>query len=148
MPVTWNPEGIAQLLAAGAEFRDNVALTIAANAKPPQDTGFLHASAYISSAENNLFDQIWDNDYYVSSKTGKLSPREHVDAPPPYPEHGVIIGWAAIYAWYVEDTQPFIYPALLEASTAGDKYTYDPRVRTYRERATGRFASLKRIFGG
>jgi hypothetical protein len=27
-----------------------------------------------------------------------------------------VIGWAAIYAWEIEDTQTFIYPALLSVA--------------------------------
>jgi len=119
MPVFWDEAGLAELLTAAAEFRDEKALEIAVSAEPPRDTGFLAASVYIYSAISNTFDGIWPSDYYTSTKTGYLVAREAVDEPPIPPENGVIIGWAAIYAWFVEDDQSFIYNALIGATEGG-----------------------------
>lgn len=148
MPVTWDEAGIEELKNMGIQFVDEKALEIASSAAPPVDTGFLKNSVYLYSARVNMFDQTWASDYYNSPRSGGLAPRQRVDSPEPYPENGVTIGWAAIYAWYIEDTTSFMYQALLGASEAGQRFAFDPRANRHRERSTGRFAAPSTVFGG
>lgn len=117
MPVTWDEAGIEQLKQLAGEFIDTKALEIGAAADPPVDTGFLRNSVYLISSRMNSFDQIWESDYYTSTKGHGLVPRERVDSPEPPPdEYGAVVGWAATYAWWLEDMQPFIYPAVLSVA--------------------------------
>lgn len=131
MPVTWDEAGIEQLKQIAGEFIDSKALEIAAAADPPSDTGFLGNSAYIISSRVNMFDQTWESDYYPSTKGHGLVVRERVDAPEPPPDqYGAVVGWAAIYAWWVEDQQPYIYSAVLSAAEGGENAIQGPATST------------------
>lgn len=132
MPVTWDDAGIEQIKQLAGEFIDAKALEIGAAADPPVDTGFLRASVYIYSSRANSFDGTWESDYYTSTKGHGLVARQRVDSPETPPdEYSAIVGWAANYAWWVEDLQPFIYPALLSvAERPGTNATQGPATLT------------------
>ena len=110
------PEGIEGLYAAIAEFADAIGQQIIDAAVPPVDTGFLEASAYVLSQTTNTFDRTWESGAYMSSKGFGLQQRERVAYPVVGGDRVVIVGWSAIYAWYLEDSQPFMYPALLSVA--------------------------------
>lgn len=110
-----DPDFMEQILAEARKTLDETAQRIADNASPPVDTGFLQNSVYVNSARFNTFDRTWTSGTYG----GKRGPqqRERVNTPVPYTDENMaIVGWAAIYAWYIEDSQPFAYPALLQAT--------------------------------
>jgi hypothetical protein len=120
--VTRDEEGIEEIRQLGGAFVDEKALEVAASAAPPVDTGFLRASAYVYSNRQDSFDATWPSDYYTSTKTGYLRARERAGAPQhPADEYGAVAGWAAVYAWWVEDAQPFIYAALMGMAGAEDR---------------------------
>lgn len=119
---TWNEEGVEEIKQTGGEFVDEKALEVAASAMPPVDTGFLQASAYVHSSRQSTFDATWPSDYYTSTKTGHLRARERAEAPEqPSDQYGAVAGWAAVYAWFIEEEQPFIYPALMGMAGAEDR---------------------------
>lgn len=112
-----DPNAMDQLLEGARKVLDETALRIAEGATPPRDTGFLQNSAYVNSARVNTFDRTWRSGVY-GSKRGQQA-RQRVNAPVPYSGPNVaIVGWAAIYAWYVEDSQPFAYPSLIRAAVS------------------------------
>jgi hypothetical protein len=120
--VTWHEEAIEEIKQIAGGYIDELALEIGAAATPPVDTGFLRASAYVHSSRQSSFDATWPSDYYSSTKTGGLRARERVGAPEPPPDqYGAIAGWAAVYAWWVEDTQSFIYAALMSMAGTEDR---------------------------
>ena len=99
---------------------DKIALEIIVESKPPIDTGFLDASAYVNSSSGlNTFDETWANGMYLSRKTGRLESRRRVEAPEPPPREGAVAGWAADYAIYVEEMTDFIFEALEESLQPG-----------------------------
>jgi hypothetical protein len=117
MPVQWDEAGIEECKQLAGRFIDEKATEIGAASEPPVDTGFLRASVYVYSSRVNMFDQTWESDYYMSTKGYGLVPRERVDSPEqPADQYGAVVGWAAVYAWWVEDMQSFIYPALLSVA--------------------------------
>lgn len=112
--VIWNDK---QLLLQVADLSideiDKIALEVIVESRPPIDTGFLDASAYVNSSSGlNTFDETWANGMYLSRKTGRLERRRRVDNPEPPPREGAVAGWAATYAVYVEEFTDFIFNAL------------------------------------
>ncbi len=120
--VIWHQVGLDEIHLSAQQILDNLALEVAAAANPPVDTGFLRNSVYIESDRVSTFDQTWISDYYHSPKQDRLVQRERVDAPERPPDaDSVIVGWAAVYAWYVEDYTSFIYSALMSLAGAEDR---------------------------
>lgn len=118
MPFDGN--AILQLLDMAADVRDQIAQEIIDGTSPPKDTGFLDASAYIMSDRTNTFDGTWETGQYTSTKTGLDAYRERVPEPEMPPDSNTcIIGWAAIYAWYVEDKTNFIFGGLMNRAEGG-----------------------------
>ena len=130
--VIWNEDGLNEIWLLAGEFADAKCQEVVDVANPPIDTGFLANSGYINSSRDSTFDRTWESGQYSSRHTrraregeegddeGRIQRsvnRERVESPEPPPdETGVTIGWAAIYAWFVEDSQPFAYPALLSVA--------------------------------
>ena len=112
----WLQDGLNQIGVDALDALDNVGELIVQEADAPVDTGFLGASAYVFSDRVNTFDNVWANGLYTSGHTGREVDRQATYSPIPHVENGVTVGWAAIYAWWVEDATPFIYPALLEVA--------------------------------
>ncbi len=110
------PDGINELYAAIGDYVDGIAQDIIDAAVPPVDTGFLEASAYITSARMNTFNQTWDSGQYMSTKGRGIQSRNRAPSPVVAGENVTIVGWGAIYAWHIEDYMPFIYPALLSVA--------------------------------
>lgn len=109
--------GLAELKEIVGQFADSKAQEIIDVALPPVDTGFLRASGYINSVRNNTFDRTWESGQYMSTKGRGVQKRERVEVPQyTNSPDGVVAGWAAIYAWFVEDKQPFMYTALLQVA--------------------------------
>lgn len=120
MPVEWNQAGIDELLQLGGETVDTFAGAIIDAAQPPVDTGFLKTSGYVYSSRLSTFDQTWPSGEYESTKGRGLQERERVSEPEaPGDEYGAVAGWAAVYAYQIEDMQPFMYQALLSVSEEG-----------------------------
>lgn len=113
-------DAILQLLDMAADVRDEIAQEIIDGADPPIDTGFLQASAYIMSDKTNTFDNGWETGMYASTKTGRDVYRERTSEPEMPPDSNTcIIGWSAVYAWYVEDHTNFMFGALTSRAEGG-----------------------------
>lgn len=113
-------DAMMQLLDMAADVRDEIAQEIIDGASPPVDTGFLEASAYIMSDRTNTFDDGWETGTYPSTKTGLDAYRERISEPELPPDSNTaIIGWSAVYAWYVEDNTNFIFGALMSRAEGG-----------------------------
>ncbi len=110
------PDGINELYAAIGEYVDGIAQDIIDAAVPPVDTGFLEGSAYVLSSRMNTFDQTWESGRYMSTKGRGIQSRSRAPYPVVGADNVTIVGWAAIYAWWIEDNMPFIYPALLSVA--------------------------------
>lgn len=112
--VIWHGDDLLKEVAKlQIEVIDKVALEVIVEGKPPVDTGYLDASAYVNSSSGlNTFDETWQPGRYLSRKTGRLQERNSVDSPEPPPEDGAVAGWAADYAIYVEEDTSFIFEAL------------------------------------
>lgn len=120
MPITWDEAGLEECRQTAGSYIDTVAGSIIDAANPPVDTGFLRASAYVHSSRWNTFDSTWESGEYESTKGRGMEQRERVDSPEQPPdEYGAVVGWAAIYAYVIEDQQPFMYPALLAVAEEG-----------------------------
>jgi hypothetical protein len=114
--ITWDQDGIEEIKQICGELCDSKAEEVIAAAAPPVDTGFLQASGYVNSYRVNTFARTWETGVYTG-KSGDRQARERVEEPEEPPdEYGAVMGWAAIYAWEIEDTQTFIYPALLSVA--------------------------------
>lgn len=112
--VVWNEKDlILQVQGLSIDLIDKLALEVIVESRPPIDTGFLDASAYVNSSSGlNTFDETWANGYYLSRKTGRMERRDKVGSPEAPPRGGAIAGWAADYAVYVEENTDFIFNAL------------------------------------
>ena len=109
--VKWDQAGLDEVERLALAELDRIAEDIAARADPPVDTGFLLNSAYVYSPRVNTFKETWDNGKYPN-RIGMPVPRYRVFTPVPYTGDGATIGWAAIYAWFLEDHYSFIFNAL------------------------------------
>ena len=114
--ISWN---IDELDTALVEFiqpvMDEFGQQVIAEALPPVDTGFLMNSAYITSSLNDSYDLTWETGRYRDQR-GRLVSRFQTPRIEPNEPPGTIVGWAAEHAWEIEETQPFIYIALLSAA--------------------------------
>lgn len=112
--VIWNGDDLLlEVQGLSIDLIDKLALEVIVESKPPVDTGFLDASAYVNSSSGlNTYDETWQTGEYLSRHTGRLEFRDLIDQPEPPPKDGAIAGWAAIYAAYVEENTDFIYDAL------------------------------------
>lgn len=112
--VIWHGDDLLKEVAKlQIEVIDKVALEILVESKPPIDTGYLDASAYVNSSSGlNTFDETWQTGHYLSRNSGRMEWRDSVDSPEPPPKDGAVAGWAADYAIYVEADTNFIYEAL------------------------------------
>lgn len=100
-----------KLKAAKAEMVDAAAFAMEGEAKAgaPVDTGFMRNSGYVVTPKSNTYGQ--------SASSGKSS--SQILAPPASPPaEGAVLGFAARYTMYVEDDQPFIYPAVEKVAGA------------------------------
>jgi hypothetical protein len=113
--ITWDQDGIEELKQLAGELCDSKATEVVELASPPIDTGFLYASGYVNSYRVNTFSQTWETGVYVGKNGDQTRERAEEPEEPP-DEYGAVMGWAAVYAWEIEDTQTFIYPALLSVA--------------------------------
>lgn len=115
--VKWYGAQVQKLVKeAGLDCIETLAAEIIAEADAPIDTGFLDASAYLRSERTSTFDETLPTGRYLSRRTGEAEPRERAPSPADPPPGGAVVGWAAVYAWHVEERQSFIYPALIEVA--------------------------------
>jgi hypothetical protein len=120
--ITWNEDALEQIRQDAGAFVDEKALEVGAAGNPPVDTGFLRASVYVHSSRQSTFSAIWPNDYYYSRKQRRLVARVAVGSPEQPPdEYGAVVGWAAEYAPYIEDSEAFAYAALMSLAGAEDR---------------------------
>jgi hypothetical protein len=119
--VAWNErELIAEIKKLELEQIDKMALEVIAASQEPVDTGFLAASAYVNSSSGlNTFEETWQDGRYLN-RTGRMVNRIKRTAPEPPPLNGAVAGWAASYAFYVNENTDFIYEAL---QRVGARYT-------------------------
>lgn len=110
--IIWHQDAIDELIQAAGALLDDYGQRIIDAAQPPVDTGFLQASAYLHSERMSTFDATWNSGLYAS-KRGTMEQRQRAGGPESPPEQGAIVGWAATYAYFADERQPFIYPALL-----------------------------------
>lgn len=117
--VVWNPgELLLKVGDLSLDLIDKLALEVIAVSDPPVDTGFLDASAYVNSTTGlNTFDEIWQPGKFISRHTGLPVDRDAIDNPEPPPKNGAVVGWAAIYAEYVNERTDFIFNALQEVAS-------------------------------
>lgn len=113
--VTWNEAGIEELKQLAGQLCDRKAQEVIDAAIPPVDTGFLRASGYVRSFRVDTFDRTWASGVYTGREGPQTRERTEEPAEPP-DEYGAVIGYAAIYAWYIEDRGAFFYPALLSVA--------------------------------
>jgi hypothetical protein len=111
---TWHT---ADVLAAidklALEYIDKLALEVIAESDPPIDTGYLDASAYVSSSSGlNTFNTTWAAGKFMGRRSRALVRRQRVQTPASPPKNGAVVGWAADYAAQVEEKRPFAYAAL------------------------------------
>lgn len=102
--VNWYQEDvIVRVDGASAQSLLAIAFQIEAIAKTKAavDTGFMRNSGYVVGADINTFVSRADDGY------------ETVSSPEPAPPGGATVGFAANYSIYVEQNQPFLYPAAL-----------------------------------
>lgn len=112
--VIWNDkELLLEVEGASLELIDKIALQVIAASKPPVDTGYLDASAYVNSSSGlNTFDLTWQPGQYVSRHGVGLVDRDSVDSPETPPKNGAVVGWAAVHSVWIEEETDFIYEAL------------------------------------
>jgi hypothetical protein len=116
--ISWNPEALEEMLAEVVQpVIDDFGQQIIDVAQPPVDTGFLRASAYIESPATSTYADTWTTGEYPD-RAGQLVPRVQTPKITPSELPGAIVGWAAEHALIIEETQPFIYIALLSAAGA------------------------------
>lgn len=113
--ITWHQDAIEELIQQAGGVLDDYGQRIIDAAAPPVDTGFLKASAYLHSERQSTFDATWNSGLYAS-KRGTMEQRQRAGGPEAPPKHGAVVGWAATYAYWVDEQQPFIYPALLSVA--------------------------------
>lgn len=102
--VNWYEEDVILAVdGASAQALLAIAFQIEAIAKTKAavDTGFMRNSGYVVGVDTNTF---MDRD---------SDGHETVDHPEPAPPGGATVGFAANYSIYVEQRQPFLYPAAL-----------------------------------
>jgi len=119
--VIFYEDAIEELYDQAALLLDEYGQRILDAAAPPVDTGFLQASGYLFSASRNTFDTTWPSGPYLSSKRQRLEERQRAPGPEQPAERCATVGWAAIYAYWVDEEQPFIYPALLSVAESGEQ---------------------------
>jgi hypothetical protein len=120
--VIWNDkELMLQVKDASIDLIDQIGLRVIAVSQPPVDTGFMDASAYVNSQSGlNTFNETWQNGQYVN-RQGKLVDRRKLGEPEPPPANGAVVGWAAIYALFVEADRNFIYTALQQVAAENER---------------------------
>lgn len=122
--ITWDQEGLMELAQLAGALLDEKGQQIIDAAAPPVDTGFLRASGYVHSERMSTFNATWASGVY-GSKRGSMESRQRVEAPAPPPALGAVVGWAAIYTYWADEHQPFIYPALLSVAEGNEGASVD-----------------------
>lgn len=106
--VNWYQDDVI-LAVDGASEQSLLAIAIQieaiAKTKAAVDTGFMRNASYVVGVNTNTFQ--------ARSEEIDGTVHETVSAPEPAPPGGATVGFAANYTIYVEEHQPFLYPAAL-----------------------------------
>ena len=100
---------------------------------PRIDTGFLRASGYLMGLGTATFSRTWSDGQYKGkspatgkNKDKKLRKRERAQNPQqPKGKNAIVLGFAAAYAFWIEQETPFLMPSILRAK---EKYGDNARI--------------------